>query len=107
MTIGVDTLAFRLKNARKKAGLTQDQLAERVGATRDQIQKIESGTTKRPRNMTEIAKTLDVSPSWLAFGDDRIDDLSKEAIDLALDWQGLPDDLKEAVRRMIDATKQA
>lgn len=101
----LQTLAERVVWARKRKDWTQDDLATACGSTRDQIVKVELGKTRRPRNMQDLAKALDVPPAWLAFGDERIDDLSKEAIEIALGWQTLPAEVQEAVARLIRAAK--
>lgn len=91
----------RLIAARKRAGLSQYELARRVGVTRDVIAQCEAGRSKRPREVEKIAKELGVSPGWLLFGDSRIDDLSKEEIELILKWKDLDEPLKEAIKTMI------
>ena len=44
---------MNIKSARQAAGLTQQQLADRTGLNRSQIQKIERGEIK-PANMSAI-----------------------------------------------------
>jgi len=63
------TLAKRLIEAREKSGLTQAQLAEKVGIKQQSIYQIEDGQTKKPRHIEKIAEVLNVSSSWLLFGE--------------------------------------
>lgn len=52
-----------LKVARKKAGLTQDGLAERVGMSRSSIANIETGRQKTPlHTLLEFSGSMGVQP---------------------------------------------
>ena len=53
------TLAERLKIGREKAGMSQAQLAEKIGLSQQSVAKIENGETLQPRKIKEIAKVLD------------------------------------------------
>lgn len=64
----MDSLANRLRTAREKAGLSQDELAVRVGLSQQAIGKIESGITSQPRKIKDIAQALNVSKEWLLLG---------------------------------------
>lgn len=61
------TTGERIKQARKNAGLTQTELAEKVGVKYSAIHKYESGIIVNLKRETidAIAKALDVKPSWL------------------------------------------
>mgnify|MGYP001195784469 CR=1 FL=1 len=61
-------LSDRVKSRRLELGLTQAELAERAGTTQQGIVSIESGRTKRPRQLLELAKALQTDPSWLMDG---------------------------------------
>ena len=50
------------------AGLSQAQLAERVGISQPAIQKMTSGKTSGSRKMVELARALGVRPEWLSSG---------------------------------------
>jgi transcriptional regulator with XRE-family HTH domain len=91
----------RLKEARTKAGLSQYELARRSGVSRDVIAQCEAGKIMRPKGLEELAKVLGVSPAWLAFGDDRIDKISKEGLELALLWEDMTHEQKTAIETMI------
>lgn len=63
-------LKDRIKQSRKNAGLTQQQLADRVGVKRGAVALWETGATKtlEAENLLTTAKTLNVNPFWLATG---------------------------------------
>lgn len=62
---GVPPIATRLKEAREAVGLTQEELADRVGMRQTGIGSIESGESRRPRRLLEIARAVGKSPEWL------------------------------------------
>lgn len=99
------TLAARMRWARLHRNLTQEELAKKAGTSQSQVYKIEQGRVKRPRNIGEIARALDVSPAWLQFGEAKIDRLSTEALQMAVEWQALPAEAQGAVIAMIRAMK--
>lgn len=61
-------LKDRFKQARLSAGLTQWELAIAIGVSQTAINKIEIGSTLKPRNITELADKLKVSAHWLLTG---------------------------------------
>lgn len=63
----MSNLAERLKTARKSAGLTQNQLAEKIGVSQNTIQKIESGGDTK--YIIQLANALNVEASWLQTGE--------------------------------------
>ena len=72
----------RLREARKRAGLTQRELGERVGTAFTQISMLETGnTTASLRNAARIARAISVSTDFLVgYADDprRTDDIVEE-----------------------------
>lgn len=62
-------LSERIKLARKKAGLTQSQLAESVGIAQTAISQLESGKTLRSSYLIQIARACGVNSVWLADGE--------------------------------------
>ncbi|WP_019210853.1 helix-turn-helix domain-containing protein [Yersinia massiliensis] len=64
----METISERLKQKRSELNLTQAELAEKAGIKQQSIQQIESGATKRPRFLFEIASALQCEPSWLLYG---------------------------------------
>jgi transcriptional regulator with XRE-family HTH domain len=95
------TLAGRLRKRRREFGWTQVQLAEEVGTSQAVIQKIENGKSLRPRILEDLAKSLDVSPSWLMFGVEEVSALNEEALELAKAWANLPEPHRSAMRDAI------
>lgn len=62
------TFAERLNAAMTAEGISQGQLAERVGISQPAIQKMTSGKTSGSRKMVELAYALNVRPEWLSSG---------------------------------------
>ncbi|QEQ96258.1 XRE family transcriptional regulator [Neptunomonas concharum] len=61
-------LKDRFKTARKRRGLSQQEVADGIGVAQNAIAKIESGETKQPRKIEDIAAFLGVTSQWLLFG---------------------------------------
>lgn len=62
------TLADRVREMIRETGLSQEQLAEKANTSQGTISNILNGTTKRPRNIVEIASVFNVEPTWLQNG---------------------------------------
>ena len=62
------TIAARVLSKRTELGLTQTELAEKAGTTQQAIVQLESGKTKRPRYLPELAKALKCDADWLMNG---------------------------------------
>ena len=101
-----ETLADRLRRARKQKGWSQEFLAQRADTSQAVIQKIENGKSLRPRNIEHIAEALDVRPAWLMFGVNEVEDLDEEAVQVARAWTRLKEPersaMKETIRRLAD-----
>ena len=69
----MDTPGERLRYLRQKAGLSQTQLAQRLGCTQQAIQRCETGQTNRPRYLYDAAKLFGVSYDWLSYGHENTD----------------------------------
>ena len=63
----MSSLAERLKQSRKDAGLTQAQLGEKIGVSQNTIQKIERGGNTT--YVVQLAEVLGVSANWLQTGE--------------------------------------
>lgn len=98
-----ETVAERLIRARRAAGLTQAELARLAGVSREVIAHMEVGRSKKPDAVKAIADALKISPAWLMFGDARIDTLSKDVLQAAMDLQKLPEDMRRALIAAIHA----
>jgi transcriptional regulator with XRE-family HTH domain len=62
------TLAERLKWARKRSGLTQQQVAEAAGMTQPAYSDLESARSKSSALTASLANALRVSALWLERG---------------------------------------
>lgn len=60
-----EKLGDRVRKARKHAGLTQIQLAKRIGTSQGAISDIENGRNKDSSSLYDIAKVTNVSADWL------------------------------------------
>ncbi|MEO3780888.1 helix-turn-helix transcriptional regulator [Micromonospora sp. B11E3] len=61
-----DELGQRVRNARTRAGVTQGQLAQRIGLTRSSVANLEAGRQKIMLHvLLGIAEALDVGPEDL------------------------------------------
>lgn len=67
--VGSMTLGDRIAQARKQAGLSQEQLGEKLGVSRQAISKWESGQTNPDvAYVTELCRLLGISSDWLLLG---------------------------------------
>lgn len=66
--VSMETLASRLKSARDEAGLSQEELAAKVGMTRGGIGHLETGRRDGSTHLPKIADALGVNALWLAEG---------------------------------------
>jgi SOS-response transcriptional repressor LexA len=64
-----DSLASRLKAARKAAGMNQEELEAASGVSQSDISKIERGKTLNPTGILDLARALGVNPFWLKTGE--------------------------------------
>lgn len=66
------TTGERIKSARKACGMTQAELAEKIGVKFSAIHKYENGLVVNLKRDTiaALANALDVSPAWLMCMDD-------------------------------------
>ncbi|WP_034912955.1 S24 family peptidase [Erwinia sp. 9145] len=62
------TIASRVLAKRNELGWTQAELAEKTGTSQQAIVQLESGKTKRPRYLPELAKALGCDIQWLLEG---------------------------------------
>ena len=65
----MNTWAARLKLKMKELGLTQEELARKLGVTRSAVAHYVQGTRHPPlKQMVKLAGILKVDPAWLQFG---------------------------------------
>ncbi len=76
------TTGQRIKEARLAAGLTQSQLAEKVGLKFSAIHKYESGlvVNLKRETISALADALNVKPSWLMCMEDEDTEQSKHEL---------------------------
>lgn len=81
------SFASRIKTARKHAGLTQKEIAVRVGVSQTALHKLEVGRSASSRKTVSIALTCGVDPIWLQTGrgEMRLAGYSPEGTDLKPD----------------------
>ena len=97
------TFSKRLKESRKKRGLTLSELGNKINKTEATIQRYESGSIKNLKNDTieQLADALNVSPSYLmgwdeekpfqpttiaAHLDGEVDDLNEDEMQKVLEY---------------------
>lgn len=66
----MENLAKRLRFARKRADINQEQLAELSGVGQPVISKIERGVIQKTTGLVALAQALDCNPVWLETGQD-------------------------------------
>jgi transcriptional regulator with XRE-family HTH domain len=65
-------MGTRIRTARRERGLTQDELADRVGVSRSAVAQWETGRTGQVTgNLSRIAGVLEVNVEYLMYGDDK------------------------------------
>lgn len=67
-TLGMNTYGQRLRDARKRKGLSQAALAKLAGCKQPTIFSIEHGDTQSTGLTVILSKILGVSPFWLEYG---------------------------------------
>ena len=103
-----NSFAWRLKSARQAAGLTQKQLADRVGLkSQATIGMLESGERKESRRSVQLAHALGVSAMWLIAGQGpRHPTASPKNQDAAFNDRMLTSDKIKASSRRVTFTRQ-
>ena len=88
--------AERLKSLRKKAGMTQQQLADKAGIIKPVIGRYETGgSMPRDKALQNLATALNVSVSALTGSSSPFDDAYKREILYCLNDYGVETTLKE------------
>ena len=83
LNLHLNSLGERMRFRRRELGLTQEELALLSGTNQAVIQKIENGKSLRPRKLDVIADALNITPSWLLYGEEKNTQLTPEAKKLA------------------------
>ncbi len=65
-------IGTRIRAVRRERGLTQDELADKVGVSRSAVAQWETGRTGQVTgNLSRIAGVLEVNVEYLMYGDDK------------------------------------
>lgn len=81
-SLGTEGVAARIREARRALGLTQDELARRVGVSRSAIAQWETDRTGQVRaNLARVAAVLGVSIGYLVAGESETGLISVETPD--------------------------
>ena len=104
----MSTFGARLRTARKTAGLTLEQLAQRSGCTKSLLAQYENGRVAECRMVLlfSIADTLKTSPRWLATGKGtqyHTGTLSDMERDIILILRELPPPVREHIVRLAES----
>ena len=100
----------KLKAIREELGLTQQELASKLGISRSQVGNIEQGIRSiTPRIKRDLIKDLKVNPNWIKSGqgeiinkENKYDDF--ELDDKELEFLDLYDSLDEESQKLIIET---
>lgn len=92
----------KIKELRKKAGLTLDQLGEMTGSSKSYIWEIENKSPPRPSadKIDKIAKALGVTSDYLM--DQKSDLATAEDEAFFRKYKGLDPSVKEQIRRITE-----
>jgi len=103
------TLGEKVRTLRKNAGLTLEQFAEQIGASKSSVWELENKEKARPSadRINEVAKVLGVTPEFLMN-----DDVAEPSIDVADEaffrkYQQLDPDDKKRIRKILDTWDDA
>lgn len=100
-------LGARIREIREDQGLSQEQLAERVGTAQSTISQLEQGERNPSyRTLRSLAKALGVSVSYL-LGEAEVEELSPEEELLFREYRGLSDAARRQLREYARFLKQA
>ncbi|OBX36953.1 HTH-type transcriptional regulator PrtR [Halomonas elongata] len=68
------SIGDRVRRARKKAGLTQKELGDKVGLKQATISGLEKGDSRSSAYLVQIARICGVNADWLATGEGDMED---------------------------------
>lgn len=69
----VNTFALRLLQARRARGMSQAMLARASGVSQSAIASYENGSRKTAKGIFDLARALQVDPTWLSMGTGSMD----------------------------------
>lgn len=91
----------RIKYLRERAGLTQEELGEKIGVQKSGIAKYENGRVENIKRsiLKTLADALDVTPGYLMFGDEKekkpAPKNGPKVEELIRLFEGLPEDVQD------------
>lgn len=98
-----NTLGDKIRELRKKKGMTLEQLADAIGSGKSYIWEVENKGVKSPsaEKLNAIAKILEVTPEYLIDSSTRMGE--EDAVDQAFfrKYQKMPPETKEKIRKTI------
>ena len=99
-TMDLRKVGIRIRSARRDAGLTQEELGNRVGVSQSYIAKLENGETKNPglNVIMDIAKEVGRSAAWMLYEHEELERLGEESIKLALMYEDMTEEQKDAMQ---------
>lgn len=108
----MDTFAARLKYARQRAKMSQEELARKLDISKASISKIEMNLTQEVLMTTlfRMADAMQIDPRWLATGSSPV---GESAIGLPGEsalmeaYAQLPIDMREPIRELIEKSATA
>lgn len=91
------TIGNRMKDVRKKAGLTQQEFADKIGFHKNQVYNVEVGKSIPSDDyISSVATIFQVSVSWLKTGEGKMSAATPEVDDRLLEWlKNNPDVIRE------------
>lgn len=96
-------MGLRIKTAREKASLTQDQLALQVGVAKETLSKYENGhRTPDAAQLNRMVNATDCDPAWLLTGHEH-EERAPAATDVVCDPRAAygPDSVTEKIVIML------
>ena len=98
------TVGERIKQLRKEAELTQQQLADKVGVTYIQIGRYETGKSNASADVLQkVAETLGTTTDFLMSGGNAQQLSDKELLQQFKEVELLPSEDKHLIKTFIDA----
>jgi transcriptional regulator with XRE-family HTH domain len=88
----------KIRTLRESAGMSQTQLAEAIDVSQSTIAKLETATRELSGldNAMKVAEFFGVSAAWMLFDNADIDNLSEDAIRIAIMYDRMSDDERAA-----------
>jgi transcriptional regulator with XRE-family HTH domain len=78
----METMGDRIRQERTRLKLSQEQLGDVAGISKQAVSKIESGLTKNPElaNFYALADLFRVNPRWLALGEPHVRETAESQV---------------------------